>query len=438
MQPRVAIATLGCKVNQCESAGLAEALQRRDYTVVPFTETADIYIINTCTVTHKTDYQSRQLIRRAHRHNPKAKIVVTGCYAQTNPADLKDIAGVSCLAGMTEKAAIPHILNEITADGIDVRIADIGNERKFAPIPACSFSGHTRGFLKIQDGCDAFCSYCIIPYARGRSRSLPPADVLTALAALSRSGHREVVLTGIHLGRYGHDLTPSTDLLALLQTVEREQPVERLRISSIEPLEVTEDLIAFMKDSSIVCHHLHIPLQSGSDEILALMNRHYSPGQFHALLDRLTTVMPDMGIGIDIMTGFPGETDHHFEMTRRLIEDLPVAYCHVFPFSLRQGTEAERMTGRVDDRIKKERAQILRKIGKRKRRLFNSRFLDRSLRVLVEDKKDRITGCYQGFSENYIPIHVTNGCPELVNRIVTVHAVEAREESLIGGVCHHG
>jgi len=438
MHRRVAIATLGCKVNQCESAGLAEALCRKDFTVVPFTDTADIYIINTCTVTSRTDYQCRQLIRRAHRHNPDAKIVVTGCYAQTNPTDLKDIAGVACLAGMSEKASIPDILNEISHDGIDMRIGDISDEHLFTAIPASSFTGHTRGFLKIQDGCDAFCSYCIIPYARGRSRSLPPADVLTALTALSQSGHREVVLTGIHLGRYGHDLSPSTDLLALLRIIERERPVERIRISSIEPLEVTEDLIEFMKYSSVVCRHLHIPLQSGDDEILTLMNRHYSPAQFLALLDRLTTAMPDMGIGIDVMTGFPGETDTHFEKTHRFIEGLPVAYCHVFPFSSRPGTRAEGMPGQVDNRIKKERVRILREMAKRKRRLFNARFLDRPLTILVENKKDSQSGCYRGFSGNYIPVHVTDGHLDLVNRIVTVHVVDAWGESLAGGVLHHG
>ena len=313
--PRVALATLGCKVNQYESAVLADALERRGFSVLPFTAAADCYIINTCSVTGRTDYQSRQMIRRAVRRNPAAFVVVTGCYAQVGVEEVAAIAGVTLIIGNREKQEIPELVADLwakrrqdTAPGaMPWRHVGAIEEAGSALIPDLDrFPGHTRAFLKIQDGCNASCSYCIVPSARGKSRSLPLVEAVHRIARLSRSGYREIVLTGIHLGCYGQDMEPQTDLTALLRHVEEERLTGRLRLSSIEPREVTDEFLRFFKDAQAVCPHLHIPLQSGDDTILSLMNRNYDSRFYRTLVEKIVAARPDTGLGMDVMVGFPG------------------------------------------------------------------------------------------------------------------------------------
>ncbi len=318
---RVAVVTLGCKVNQCESAGIAEAMAARGMTIVPFEAEADVYVVNTCTVTGRTDYQSRQLIRRAIRRNPAATVFVTGCYAQRAPEEIARIPGVRVVAGNAEKANLPQLLQELAAGGEAlVRVGDIRDEQEFSRLGASTFPEHTRAFLKIQDGCDAFCSYCIVPHSRGPSRSLPPGEVASRIASLAAGGYREVVLAGIHLGAYGRDLTPPAELAGVIRRVTAERPVERLRLSSIEPREVTDELIALMGSSRVLCRHLHIPLQSGDDGILAAMRRDYDAAFFRDLLRRIGAAVPGVAVGIDVMVGFPGESEDAFANTLRLVE----------------------------------------------------------------------------------------------------------------------
>ncbi len=417
---KVAIATLGCKVNQYESAGLGEALARRGHTLVPFAEKADCYIINTCTVTARTNYQSRQVIRQAIHKNPEAVVVVTGCYAQTAPAEIAEIPGVSLIAGHGEKDSIPDLLVDLLKNRPEVRVGDISKTRRFSSLPVARFRDHTRAFLKIQDGCNAWCSYCIVPSARGKSRSLAEEEVLDQLRRLGQGGYREAVLTGIHLGAYGQDLSPKSSLFDLLQKVERERPVERLRLSSIEPTEISNDLISLLRQSSLLCPHLHIPLQSGDDAILSDMRRHYSARFFKALLVDLVEAIPDLAIGIDVIAGFPGENEAAFESTVSLIEALPVAYLHVFPYSARPGTPAAAMADQVPPDEKKKRAEILRNLGARKREAFARRFQGRTLRVLVEERIDRTSGLRKGFSDNYLPVHLINSKAAQVNSLVMV------------------
>lgn len=430
---RVAVVTLGCKVNQCESAGIAEAVTARGMTIVPFEDEADCYIVNTCTVTGRTDCQSRQLIRRAIRRNPAAAVFVTGCYAQRAPEEIARIPGVRIVAGNAEKARLPQLLQELAAgERGQVRVGDIRSAQAFSRLGAAVFPEHTRAFLKIQDGCDAFCSYCIVPHARGPSRSLPSAEVAAGVAALAAGGYREVVLAGIHLGAYGRDFAPPEELEEVVRRVAGERPVERLRLSSIEPREITDGLIALLGSSGIVCRHLHIPLQSGDDGILAAMRRDYDAAFFRDLLQRIFAAVPGVAVGIDVLVGFPGETEEAFANTLRLVEEMPVAYLHVFPYSRRPGTPAAAMSGQISAQEKKDRAERLRRIDSEKRRAFAARFIGTPLTVLTEAKKDAATGFPLGFSDNYIRVAVRGTAG--ANRIVRVMPDSLRNGRLIAGV----
>ncbi len=399
---KVAITTLGCKTNQFESAAMTEALGRDGYQLVPFAEGADIYIVNTCTVTAKTDAESRRLIRRACRWNPDAKIVVTGCYAQLSASDLKDLPGVALVMGNREKGGVAELLRQLDSGVARVEVADIGAERQMEPLPLESFAEHTRAFLQVQNGCNCFCTYCIVPYARGRSRSVPFAEVLQGIRRLGESGFREVVLTGIHLGAYGLDLEPKAELLELLRAVELEGMVERLRVGSVEPNEVSTEFIHFLASSRHTCPHLHLPLQSGSATVLERMGRRYAPETVRELVSSLLEAVPDMAIGFDVIAGFPGESDEEHRATCELIDSLPVAYLHVFPYSSRPGTKAAAMPGHLPPSVIKSRAEELRLLGEGKKRAFAGRFVGRELPVLVQGKADG--GRVSGLSRNYLSV----------------------------------
>jgi threonylcarbamoyladenosine tRNA methylthiotransferase MtaB len=429
---RIAIATLGCKVNQCESAGIAEAISTRGMILVPFDEAADGYIINTCTVTGRTDYQSRQLIRRAIRKNPAAAVLVTGCYAQRAPEEIARIPGVRFIAGNAEKERIPDILREMTSAVPRILVGDIRGEKDISRLGATTFPEHTRAFLKIQDGCDAFCSYCIVPHARGASRSLPAEEVLERITSISRAGYREIVLTGIHLGAWGRDLQPQANLVTLVRKIAEGRAAERLRLSSIEPRELNGELIALIAAAGTVCRHLHIPLQSGDDAILAAMRRNYDAAFFRDLLRKLLATVPGIAVGIDVMAGFPGETEEAFANTLHLVEEMPIAYLHVFPYSRRPGTLAATMPGQVSEENKKRRVEHLRAVGTAKRQMFAERFIGMPLEILVEGRTDKNTGFPVGFSDNYIPVAIRGGVT--ANRIVRVMPEAFRRGFLIAEV----
>jgi threonylcarbamoyladenosine tRNA methylthiotransferase MtaB len=430
---KVAMTTLGCKVNQCESAGIAEAIAVRGMTLVPFEAEADCYIVNTCTVTGRTDDQSRRLIRQAIRRNPAAVVLVTGCYAQRAPEEIARIPGVWIVAGNGEKSRLTEFLDKLAVGkGPQVHVGDVLSETKFSSLGATAIPGHTRAFLKIQDGCNALCSYCIVPRVRGWSRSLQPAEIQEGVDSLARRGFREVVLSGIHLGAYGRDLVPATDLTAVVRRIVEERPIERLRLSSIEPREITDELLSLIGPPGIICRHLHIPLQSGDDGILAAMNRDYDAAFFRDLIRSILATIPGIAIGIDVMVGFPGETEAAFANTLRLVEELPFAYFHGFPFSRRPGTPAAVMPGQVPEADKKRRVERLRTIGAEKRRTFAETFIGAPLAVLIEGKKDKSTGFFTGFSDNYIPV-VCRGAAD-ANRIVDALPGSFRNGRLIAEV----
>lgn len=430
---RVSISTLGCKINQYDSAVLEDLLRRNGHDVTPFDGPADIYIINTCTVTQRTDYKARQMIRKARRRSPPgAIVVVTGCYAQVGYEAIAAIEGVDYIIGNPGKVTLPGRIEGFDRQEspvIEVDPHDRGAGETLFDIE--SFSGHTRAFLKIQDGCNAACAYCIIPRARGKSRSVAAASVLEGLKRFKNASFREVVLCGIHLGAYGLDHDPGTSLVDLLRLAEDASTPERIRLSSIEPMEISEPLIEQIRTSSKICRHLHIPLQSGDAGVLEAMNRRYSPDDFRDLITSIHRRIPEIAIGIDVISGFPGEGDEAFDNTVKLLESLPVAYLHVFPYSKRAGTEASMREDQVPPETIHDRAAVLRTLSRQKRRAYHARFLGRRLPVLIERKRDRRTGTTQGLTRNYMVVFLEGG-DELVGEEVVVEVVKADERAVYG------
>ncbi|NWG04306.1 MAG: tRNA (N(6)-L-threonylcarbamoyladenosine(37)-C(2))-methylthiotransferase MtaB [Syntrophaceae bacterium] len=436
----VSVVTFGCKVNQFESEAISHGLEQRGYILVPFGEGADMTIVNTCTVTQRADFQSRQAIRRASRSNPNSLIIVTGCYPQVEPAAFLKMKEIDYLLGNKEKSEIPQFLSLMqTGKFPRVQIGNIQEEKSFSETPLHSFHRHTRAFLKIQDGCNDRCSYCIVPHARGPSRSLRPERVSENLKVLKEKGFKEVVLIGIHLGAYGLELDPPFPLKELIRRLEREETPDRIRLSSMEPGDFSPELISALSQSEKICPHLHLSIQSGDDEILKKMNRNYNRSSLSSLIQELFLRIPNLSIGADVIVGFPGETEDHFRQTYGLVESLPFSYLHVFPFSRRKGTPAYQYPQGQNEKEIKKRAMEMRELGRQKRRMFYQRFLNQELRVLVENRKEKETGKWKGLSRNFIPVrlHHQNGNqedPSWVNQEWTVRMTEWSESALIGEV----
>ena len=428
------ITTLGCKVNQAESEAIAQELMASNWSAVKNCEAAEVCIVNTCTVTQKASMQSRQAVRKAIRDNTNARIIVTGCYAQTAPQEINKIAGVDFVVGQDKKHSIRRLIHSTGAENSKKEApsgGDIRQERQFQIMPVATSTPRTRPFLKIQDGCDAFCTYCIVPYARGRSRSMPLVNVLQSIQQLARAGYREVVLTGIHMGAYGHDLSPATSLSELMERIEEIQPLDRVRISSIEPFELTAKTIQRVAESDIFCQHFHLPLQSGDDGILKKMGRPYTPQTFYELINNIHSQMPEAAIGADTLIGFPGESEAAFNNTYDLIAGLPVSYLHVFPFSARPGTAAHKLPDKLNPAVIKDRCERMRKLGDQLREKFYGKFIGQKLPILVETKRERFTGLLKGISSNYLPVLVDAG-DDLKNTIVEVRIEKLEGNQLFG------
>lgn len=356
---------------------------------------------------------------------------MTGCYAQTEPEKIKPIAGVDCIVGHTDKHNIPELIL-LHGQKQTHQIVTEPNENFFpTAIPA---SLRTRPVLKIQDGCNAFCTYCIVPLARGRSRSMPVSTVIKNLDGMHQKNIREVVLSGIHLGCYGHDLSPKTDLYRLLCEIDRCSAVERIRLSSIEPMELSDDIIDLVAGSQRFCHHFHIPMQSGDRSVLKKMNRPYSPEFFCSLVMRIHERIPNAAIGADVLVGFPGEEDLSFEATAALLQELPITYLHVFPFSPRKGTPAAGFPGLPPVAAVKERCSKIRTIGLKKKAAFYQHNRDIIHTVLIENRRDRKTNLLRGMTSNYIPI-LTEGPENCMNQLVSVTIEKIRETEVWGRLC---
>jgi len=430
------ITTLGCKVNQSESDAMAHQLKNSGCYPVHHKEKADLCIINTCTVTQKASMQSRQAVRKAIRSNPGARIIVTGCYAQTEPDEIDKIDGIHHIIGHTDKFKIPDIvLSKEKGPYPHLIRQNILSEHNFEQTPAAVSGNRTRPFLKIQDGCDSFCTYCIVPYARGRSRSMLIENVLENIKQLKKAGYHEVVLTGVHLGAYGLDLSPKTDLTKLLNRICESNPIDRVRLSSIEPHELTDDIIQLVAGTDIFCHHFHIPLQSGDDLILKKMRRPYTRSLFRNQIIKINELLPGAAIGVDTLIGFPGETEKAFENTYSLIAELPVTYLHVFPFSARKGTPASSYPQQVDSKTIKARCKKMRSLGQVKKEDFYKKFTGKTVEILIEDKRDRSTGLLKGITSNYIPVHV-NGDDNLKNTLVQVRIDKVKSDNNVFGALY--
>lgn len=403
-RPTVAIETLGCKVNQYETSYFLEILKQAGYRPVGFEERADVYIIHSCAVTVRAGAQARQLLRRARRANPEARIVAAGCYAQLEGNRIAREGLATHILGNPGKLGLIELLGRPGSFEHPLLAIEPASGPEFEIMPVTRMhTGRTRAVLKIQDGCDSFCSYCVVPFVRGPSRSLPPALVLDQLQELIEAGYREIVLTGIHLGKWGKELVPKLSLPGLLEQIDSlpHRP-PRLRLSSIEPEEFDSRLFDVVSSAPWICRHFHIPLQSADPVILSRMRRPYSPQYYSDLVLRLHKAFPEAAIGADVLTGFPGESEKQFENTFDFIEKLPLGYLHVFPFSPRPGTEAAGFSDRVQGDELKRRAALLQSLSRRKKRAFRQNLIGQCLEVIVQSEAQ--PGLWEGLSSNYVKV----------------------------------
>lgn len=392
---RVALFTVGCKVNQYETQAMAESLERKGFQRVDFSEPADLYLINTCTVTAQSDYSSRQAIYRAHRRSPQARILVTGCYAQLQSELLRGLTGTTLVVGNEQKKDIAQIvsalldhervnLSKTTWEGFELGIS--------------SYFRHSRVLVKIQDGCNQSCSYCVVPAARGKERSRKVESIISEIENLVKNGFKEAVLTGVHVGKYQSN---GTDLTRLTEHILEKTEMERIRFSSVQPKEFSDELIDLIKREKRICRHVHIPLQSGDDRILQAMNRNYSTTYYKELTENLAGKIPGLCIGADVIVGFPGEKDRDFENSCRFIQSIPLSHLHVFSYSDRPGTAASVLPDKIDPRKIHERSKLLHRIGGEKWVRFLDSFVGKRLKILAEKRRDKRTGKLIGLADNY-------------------------------------
>ncbi|MFO7171712.1 MAG: tRNA (N(6)-L-threonylcarbamoyladenosine(37)-C(2))-methylthiotransferase MtaB [Bacillota bacterium] len=429
---RVAFCTLGCKVNQYDTEQMMTLFRRAGYTIVDFDQEADIYVINTCTVTGRGAAKSRQMIRNAIRRSPMSVVAVTGCYTQTAPDEVAAIPGVNLIVGHQDRHRIVELCEEAMRREVPIRaVNNIWQAREFEEIPIDTFSQATRAVVKIQEGCNVFCTFCIIPYARGKPRSRDPESVLAEVERLAAQGYREVVLTGIHVGSYGKDVRYRFTLEELMERVAEVPGIERVRLSSIEPRHVTDRLIDLMANHPKICRHLHLSLQSGSETVLRRMKRPYTAREFREKVERIRSVMPDCGLTTDIIVGFPGETEAEHRESMAFVREMAFSRIHVFPFSPRQGTPAATMPDQVPKAVKEARVREMIALGDELQRQFHSRFLGQTLLVLAEEEADTEEGWLEGYTHNYIRVRFRAG-DELRNTLVPVRLTELADDVVVG------
>jgi threonylcarbamoyladenosine tRNA methylthiotransferase MtaB len=426
---KVAFHTLGCKLNYAETASIGKGFTEAGFRTVDFSESADVYLINTCSVTENADKECRQIIRRALRHNPNAYVVVVGCYAQLRPEEVASIDGVDLVLGASEKFRLFEYVDSFQKNEYPlIYTTPINEVNDFGPADSGGWD-RTRAFLKIQDGCDYNCSFCTIPLARGGSRSRPIDVTLLQARNLVQQGYKEIVLSGVNVGDYGRKI--GTDFFTLLKELDTIDGLERIRISSIEPNLLTREMVDFVAQSQRVCNHFHIPLQSGHDAVLRLMRRRYTAQHYHELVHHIKATMPECGIGVDVIVGFPGETDAYFEHTYQFLLDLPVTYLHVFSYSERPETKALELEGIVKPQVRAQRSEMLRILGAKKKREFYEQHLGKTVSVLLEHEEQN--GMMFGFTTNYVRVGVSYD-DRLINQICEVHVNEIVDNVGIGEV----
>ncbi|MBI4573122.1 MAG: tRNA (N(6)-L-threonylcarbamoyladenosine(37)-C(2))-methylthiotransferase MtaB [candidate division NC10 bacterium] len=430
---RIAFATVGCRLNQFETDALRGKAQAEGHAIVPFDAAAELYVINTCTITAEADADSRRLARQAVRRNPSALVAVTGCYAQAAPGAVAAIPGVDLVLGNGEKPKLLGYVQEARKNGgAQVFVGVVGGRRQIDDYGPGIDSDRTRAFLKVQDGCNYHCSFCIVPDVRGGNRSQPPDRILEQIRRLHGAGFPEVVLTGIHLGTYGRDLTPPTSLSELCRRIAALDEAPRLRLSSLDPHEVKPDLIRLLAESPRFCRHLHLPLQSGDEQLLRRMRRGHTATQFRDLVERLVAEVPGIAVSGDVIVGFPGEDDQAFQETCDLLEALPMAGMHVFSYSRRPGTDAAGYADQVPRHVKAERSRVLRSLVARKGQAFRRRFLGEALEVVVLDR-DGPDGLLEGLSDNYLRVWFA-GNPALRGGLARVRVEQVTGRGLLGSL----
>ncbi|MGG7619829.1 tRNA (N(6)-L-threonylcarbamoyladenosine(37)-C(2))-methylthiotransferase MtaB [Robertmurraya sp. GLU-23] len=423
--PSVAFHTLGCKVNHYETEAIWQLFQEQGYERVDYESTSDVYVINTCTVTNTGDKKSRQVIRRAIRKNPDAVICVTGCYAQTSPAEIMAIPGVDIVVGTQDRVKMLEYIERFKEERQPINaVGNIMKNRVYEELDVPAFTDRTRASLKIQEGCNNFCTFCIIPWARGLMRSRDPKEVIKQAQQLVDAGYKEIVLTGIHTGGYGEDMK-DYNLAMLLKDLEKEViGLERLRISSIEASQITDEVIQVMNDSNVIVRHLHIPLQSGSNTVLKRMRRKYTMEFFGERLNRLKEALPGLAVTSDVIVGFPGETEDEFMETYHFIKEHKFSELHVFPYSKRTGTPAARMDDQVDEEIKNERVHRLISLSDQLAKEYASKFEGEVLEVIPEERSKNGEGMYEGYTDNYLKV-IFKGTEEMIGQIVKVKITKA-------------
>ena len=435
---KVAFTTLGCRTNQHDTAEMQVILKKEGYAIVDSSETADIYVINTCTVTARSDYSSRLAVKKSLAINENATVVFTGCYAQLNPEDSSKMEGLDIVLGNADKLKIAEVLKaKLKNDSLqkksslaEVYMSDIHADREFQTLPVTQFQGRTKAFIKVQTGCDESCSFCTVVRARGSSASDTRENILDNVRHAIDGGYKEITLTGINLGTWGMDFHLKETFSSLVEDIANLNGNFRVRLSSINPMEIDDHLIELISQHEKICPHLHIPLQSGDTEVLSKMKRNYNAKQYEHIVRRASEKISPLGLGADVIVGFPGESEVSFEHTRKLIEELPFSYLHVFSYSPRSGTEAHNFKNNIKNITKKERNLILNDLVKEKARQFYKSFIGKKVTVLVEERK-QADGLLKGYSEHYIPVSI-DAEGFLQNQLVSVLITEIRKNKLIG------
>ena len=435
MKKDIAFITLGCKVNQYETNAMIQKFIEKGYNLVEYTEKADIYIINTCTVTNMSDRKSRQMLRRVKDLNPHAIVVACGCYAQVAKEELKKISEIDLILGNNEKKEIVKYIEQYIKENHKIQnTEDVMHTREFVDFGDVTYTEKTRAVIKVQDGCDRFCSYCIIPYARGRVRSRKPESVISEIKNIAKQGIKEVVITGIHVASYGKDFKNEYRLIDLLEEINNIKGIERIRLGSIEPLLIDKEFITRLKKLEKICHHFHLSLQSGCDETLKRMNRRYSTKEFEDIVEILRKSYNDVVLTTDIIVGFPGESEEEFNKTYEFLKKIKFYKMHIFKYSQRKGTKAASMEKQIDGNIKEFRSQKLIDLSDENEKEYNKSYIGEKVEVLFEEKKD---GFYKGHTKNYILIYLPEkDIPkkiqeEIKDKVINVKCEKAEENYIL-------
>lgn len=430
---KAAFYTLGCKVNQYETEAMTESFENAGYEIVDYSEFADVYIINTCTVTNMGDRKSRQIIRRARGKNPEAIVAVVGCYSQIAPGEVLDIPEVSLVVGTDERVRMVELVEYAMKKEEKLNmVSDIMKVREFEEMSIKSYKSRTRAFLKIQEGCDQYCTYCIIPYARGHIRSRKPDSIIAEVKELAGNGFREIVLTGIHVASYGKDLG-NTSLIDIIEKVHKIDEIRRIRMSSVDPNVMTDDFIERLSRLPKICGHFHLSLQSGCDETLKRMNRKYTTGEYRKIVKKLREAFTDVAITTDLIVGFPGETEEEFQKTVDFVEEIAFSEMHVFKYSQRSGTPAAGYVNQIKPRVKDARSKVITAIAEKNEEKFKKIFIGRSMPVLYERPVNDQQFLFEGLTENYIRV-VSESQEDIKGKIIETILMELKDDYMIGKI----